>query len=377
MKIAQETGGQEAARFVAGLHPEEDYHIRKRTELASRLKHLKPETAYALTAGYPLTDSPEANIKMHQALDRAMSRSKSSLVGAGYGIPAAVAGGVLGHALSDGSPWATVIGSLLAGGTAGYLGHKGERKRQEALAEGMVDIQNQYRGELQAAAQKQMEARRQMAMVQRARLMQHLMSQQQAQAGAVQSRERQMPKPERPRGGPQRAKQASEVMASSGEKAYNAGDIEKARYDKETQRSAEANLDMGVNSGAEKLAEMGLRALARAVGRELTKLSVGSSRNSMGVSGAGAAPAPSGGAGGLAGGGGADIMKGVSAPRQTAPTGDVSFKDTTKPPTGSRPAGTSMGASAIKAQPSPMTNPLPAPPNPVAVNQTFTSSVRP
>lgn len=365
MKIAQEVGGQEAARFVAGLHPEEDYHIRKRTELAARLKHLDPETAYALTAGYPLTDSPAANIRMQQAQERAMSRSSAPLAGAGYGIPAAGAGAVVGHALSEGSPWATAIGGILAGGTAGYMGHRGERKRQEALAEGMVGIQDQYRAELQAAAQKQMEAQRQMAMVQRARMMQHLLAQQQAQSKAVESRERQMPqpKPARPRGAPQRAKQASEVMATSGKRPYNAGDPEKAKYDRATQRDYPAGYDLGIgSSSSDKLAELGLRALVRSIGREMMKLSAISTGNSMGVGGVGQAPSPAK--------GGGDIGAGARAPRLTAAAGaDVGFKDPAaiKPPpgpTGSRPSGTSVGSSVIKAQPAPMANrtpPIPAP----------------
>jgi hypothetical protein len=159
-KIAQDSGAPEAAGpgFVTGLSPQDEWLIRKRTAAASKLRHLPPELAYALTGEMPITDSPAANIELHRALERASSRGRSKLVGLGYGLPAAAAGAVLGHLLSGGDPYATAAGGAAAGGGVGYLAHRGEREGQRRLAGQLAGLRTQYQVAQQQAMAQQQEA---------------------------------------------------------------------------------------------------------------------------------------------------------------------------------------------------------------------------
>jgi len=179
-KIAEETG---APRFVHGMHPSDEWLVRKRTEIASKLKHLPPDVAYSLTGPVPLTTDPETNIKMRQALDRAASKHRSKLVGAGYGIPAAGAGAVLGHLLSGGDPALTAAAAALAGGGVGYMAHRGEKKKQEDIARRLDQVRGQYQGAVEDARERQEAARQQQMAIRRARMIRQQELQRAYQAG--------------------------------------------------------------------------------------------------------------------------------------------------------------------------------------------------
>lgn len=167
-KIAQDAGFSEAAGpgFLVGLNPQEEWLIRKRTESASKLRHLPPELAYALTGEMPLTESPEANIALQRALEQASSRKRSKLVGLGYGLPAAAAGAVLGHLLSQGDLASTIGGGAAAGAGVGYLAHRGEKEKQRRLAEQLANLRTQYQVAQQQATAQQEQAMQELAQAQ-------------------------------------------------------------------------------------------------------------------------------------------------------------------------------------------------------------------
>lgn len=174
IKLAQDVGQRygipfpgmektaEAPSYVGGLDPQTEWMLRMRTAAAAKMKHLPPELAYALTGETPLTTSPESNVRIQQALERAADPKRALKRGLGYGIPGAALGGLVGHLVSGGEPLATAAGAAAGGGGLGYSAYRGERKMQEMLANQLAQARTEYQASEEQALMQQLEAQAQM-----------------------------------------------------------------------------------------------------------------------------------------------------------------------------------------------------------------------
>lgn len=355
-KVAQDAGVTDI-NYVAGLDPQDEMLIRNRTMLASKLKHLPPGLAYSLTGGLPLTDSPETNIALQQALDEAADSGAGTRSGLMYGLPAAAAGALLGHLAGGGDVATTALSGAGAGlGVGAYARHR-KRQRQRELAEGLHSVREQYQSALERAAAVEMESRQRMMRARRMEALQRLAQQQQAQLQEHRSRENRLRKVDQVR------KTATiDPSASSAPKPFNAADPRRSKLDEDVDRGSKAMVDSYAGSVPEKLASTRIRWLVQSVAAEQRKLANYSpTGNQMGVTGSPAPQTP---------GSQVDLMKGVNAPRLTPAPADA--------PKGARPAGTSTSSTTISKQPAPKLNPNPSGGANAGMgvpSQTFTSSV--
>ena len=157
-KVAQDL------QFAMGLSPDEESLVHRRTESASKLRHLPPELAYALTGDLPLTNSPGANVELQKALEMAKDPSRSKLMGMAYGLPAAAAGALLGNLVSGGDMAATLGGAGVAGAGVGYMAHRGEQAKQQRMGGNLARLRGQYDQARSFAVQQAMQAVEQQAM---------------------------------------------------------------------------------------------------------------------------------------------------------------------------------------------------------------------
>ena len=157
-----EKTAEEGVGYVTGLDPQTEWMLRMRTAAASKMKHLPPELAYAMTGEMPLTTSPETNIRIQQELERAADPSRAKKRGVGYGIPGAALGGLIGHLVSGGDTTATAAGATLGGAGLGYSAYRGEKNMQRLLANQLSQARTEYQAAEEQSLAQQLEAQEQM-----------------------------------------------------------------------------------------------------------------------------------------------------------------------------------------------------------------------
>ncbi|MBU1743258.1 MAG: hypothetical protein KKC37_17115 [Proteobacteria bacterium] len=159
--------------FVIDLPGRDEKMVRRRSRMAAKLKHLPPELALAVTGilpggggGLPVYREPSKNVEAVQALRKATDPNRSKLVGAGYGLPAAAAGALLGHLVSGGNTGATLAGAAAGGGTVGALAHRAEKKRQGQESERLLQSSANYESLREQLVQQRLQAMQEEAMAQ-------------------------------------------------------------------------------------------------------------------------------------------------------------------------------------------------------------------